>query len=66
MEYPGELSAVMYVAERPSVMFAAGQGSWLTAEDGRRFLDFVQGWAVNSLGACRTFRSALVECRHLP
>ena len=50
MEYPGELSAVMYVAERPSVMFAAGQGSWLTAEDGRRFLDFVQGWAVNSLG----------------
>ena len=50
MEYPGELSAVMYVAERPSVVFAEGHGSWLVAEDGRRFLDFVQGWAVNSLG----------------
>ncbi len=50
MEYPGELSAVMYVAERPSVVFVEGRGSWLVAEDGRRFLDFVQGWAVNSLG----------------
>lgn len=50
MEYPGELSAVMYVAERPSVVFVEGHGSWLVAEDGRRFLDFVQGWAVNSLG----------------
>ncbi len=27
-----------------------GSGSWLTDSTGRRYLDFVQGWAVNCLG----------------
>lgn len=27
-----------------------GQGSWLWDETGKQYLDFVQGWAVNSLG----------------
>ena len=27
-----------------------GQGSWLRDADGRTYLDFVQGWAVNCLG----------------
>jgi acetylornithine/N-succinyldiaminopimelate aminotransferase len=27
-----------------------GRGSWLKDEDGREYLDFVQGWAVNCLG----------------
>ncbi len=42
--------SVMAVAKRPGNLFVAGKGSWLTDANGERFLDFVQGWAVNSLG----------------
>ena len=42
--------AVMDIASRPPVVFVGGQGSWLTDSDGRRYLDFIQGWAVNCLG----------------
>ncbi|EIT71012.1 MULTISPECIES: acetylornithine transaminase [Hydrocarboniphaga] len=42
--------ALMHVAERPPPVFVRGQGSWLWDREGRRYLDFVQGWAVNSLG----------------
>ena len=50
--------AVMPVALRPEVVFVDGNGSWLRDEQGREYLDFVQGWAVNSLGHCHP---ALVE-----
>jgi acetylornithine/N-succinyldiaminopimelate aminotransferase len=40
----------MDIASRPPLVFVAGQGSWLTDSDGRRYLDFIQGWAVNCLG----------------
>ena len=42
--------AIMPVAPRPEVIFVCGEGSWLTDDQGRRYLDFVQGWAVNALG----------------
>ena len=42
--------AVMQITKRPPTTFVAGQGSWLTDADGRRYLDFIQGWAVNTLG----------------
>jgi acetylornithine/N-succinyldiaminopimelate aminotransferase len=42
--------AVMDITWRPAVTFVAGQGSWLTDSEGRRYLDFIQGWAVNCLG----------------
>ena len=45
-----DLSAVMKVADRPPVVMVEGHGSWLQDEDGRSYLDFVQGWAVNCLG----------------
>ncbi len=48
METP--FSAVMPVTARPEVVFASGEGSWLEDRKGRRYLDFVQGWAVNCLG----------------
>jgi acetylornithine/N-succinyldiaminopimelate aminotransferase len=35
---------------RPDTVFVQGSGSWLTDETGKRYLDLVQGWAVNSLG----------------
>lgn len=38
------------VTTRPETVFVHGQGAWLTDEHGKRHLDLVQGWAVNSLG----------------
>ena len=34
------------------MVFVRGEGSWLIDREGNRFLDFVQGWAVNCLGHC--------------
>ncbi|WP_277051944.1 acetylornithine transaminase [Zestomonas thermotolerans] len=41
---------LMRTVERPEQVFVRGQGSWLWDADGRAYLDFSQGWAVNSLG----------------
>src|SRR5882724_8775182 len=46
----GHFDRIMKVAERPPVAMVKGAGSWLWDRDGRRYLDFVQGWAVNCLG----------------
>lgn len=40
------------ITGRPDIVFTSGRGSWLWDEGGRRYLDLVQGWAVNSLGHC--------------
>ena len=45
-----ELDHIMKITERPSPVMVKGEGSWLWDRDGKRYLDFVQGWAVNSLG----------------
>ncbi len=37
---------------RADVTFVEGEGAWLTASDGRRFLDFAAGIAVVGLGHC--------------
>lgn len=42
--------AVMDITPRPPIVFTGGQGSWLIDSEGRRYLDFIQGWAVNCLG----------------
>jgi acetylornithine/N-succinyldiaminopimelate aminotransferase len=44
------ISAVMPVFARTDIVFERGEGAWLTATDGRRYLDFAAGVAVNSLG----------------
>jgi acetylornithine/N-succinyldiaminopimelate aminotransferase len=41
---------LMDITERPDLVFLRGEGSWLWDDRGRRYLDFVQGWAVNTLG----------------
>jgi predicted acetylornithine/succinylornithine family transaminase len=43
-------SAVMATYARADVTFVEGDGAWLTADDGRRFLDFAGGIAVVGLG----------------
>jgi acetylornithine/N-succinyldiaminopimelate aminotransferase len=46
------LDALMEITARPPLVFVRGAGSWLWDHEGRRYLDFVQGWAVNALGHC--------------
>jgi acetylornithine/N-succinyldiaminopimelate aminotransferase len=41
---------LMNVASRPEAVMVRGSGSWLWDAEGRCYLDFVQGWAVNCLG----------------
>ncbi|MEY4481128.1 MAG: hypothetical protein RIQ84_290 [Pseudomonadota bacterium] len=42
--------SVMYITKRPELVFVEGQGSWLVDQNGKKYLDFLQGWAVNCLG----------------
>ncbi len=42
----------MNAVERLPVTLVRGQGARVWDEDGREYLDFVAGWAVNSLGHC--------------
>ena len=45
-----DVSALMKITDRPPVVMVEGHGSWLRDEEGKTYLDFVQGWAVNCLG----------------
>lgn len=45
-----DTNAVMFITQRPDVIMVEGRGSWLTDNNGKRYLDFLQGWAVNCLG----------------
>jgi acetylornithine/N-succinyldiaminopimelate aminotransferase len=64
------LDHVMPITTRPPVVMAEGSGSWLRDSEGRTYLDFVQGWAVNCLGhshpavveAIRAQAGRLVNC----
>ncbi|MGH7438221.1 MAG: acetylornithine transaminase [Polyangiaceae bacterium] len=49
-EKPGAPGAVMVTGKRFPVPMVEGRGSYLFDENGKRYLDFVQGWAVNCLG----------------
>ena len=49
-EYP--IESLMFITNRPEIVFTHGKGSWLYDNNGKRYLDFIQGWAVNSLGHC--------------
>lgn len=49
-DYP--IDSLMYITNRPDIVFTHGKGSWLYDHTGKRYLDFIQGWAVNSLGHC--------------
>ncbi|MFH1341865.1 MAG: acetylornithine transaminase [Pseudomonadota bacterium] len=42
--------ALMEITSRPPTVFVRGEGSLLWDDSGKRYLDFVQGWAVNCLG----------------
>ena len=42
----------MYVVTRPEQVMVRGKGSYLWDANDNRYLDFIQGWAVNCLGHC--------------
>jgi acetylornithine/N-succinyldiaminopimelate aminotransferase len=42
--------ALMEITARPEHVFVRGEGSFLWDDAGKRYLDFIQGWAVNCLG----------------
>jgi len=57
-EFP--LDALMEITARPPLVFVRGEGSWIYDHEGRKYLDFIQGWAVNCLGhSPRTIADAL-------
>jgi acetylornithine/N-succinyldiaminopimelate aminotransferase len=44
------VDALLNITARPSLVFTEGHGMWLTDHHGKRYLDYLQGWAVNCLG----------------
>lgn len=50
MNTPEDPRHLMPYVVRPQLVMARGKGSELWDESGKRYLDFVQGWAVNALG----------------
>ena len=44
--------SLMFITKRPDLVFERGEGSWLFDHQGKPYLDFIQGWAVNCLGHC--------------
>lgn len=47
-----DTASLMYITNRPDLVFERGEGAWLYDHNGKRYLDFIQGWAVNCLGHC--------------
>ncbi|MBT4485993.1 MAG: acetylornithine transaminase [Rhodospirillaceae bacterium] len=43
-------TSLMEITARPATVFVKGSGAWLYDSDGKAYLDFIQGWAVNCLG----------------
>lgn len=46
------LDKLMQTTTRPAEVFVRGEGAWLFDAAGNRYLDWLQGWAVNALGHC--------------
>ena len=47
-----EQKLFLRTVNRTPVTLVRGQGAWVWDDQGRQYLDFVGGWAVNSLGHC--------------
>jgi len=54
---------VMPTYARADLAFERGEGAYLFATDGRRFLDFGSGVAVNSLGHCHPHLVAALKAQ---
>ena len=45
-----DIDSLLSITNRPELVFTEGRGMWLTDHRGKRYLDYLQGWAVNCLG----------------
>jgi acetylornithine/N-succinyldiaminopimelate aminotransferase len=54
-------SHLLPVFARADLAFTSGEGVWLTATNGERYLDFTSGVAVNSLGHCHPHLVAALQ-----
>lgn len=45
-------NSILFTAVRPDVVMEKGRGMYLWDTDGKKYIDFVGGWAVNCLGHC--------------
>ncbi|HEX3596526.1 MAG TPA: aminotransferase class III-fold pyridoxal phosphate-dependent enzyme [Polyangiaceae bacterium] len=52
---------LMNLVAKPDAVMARGQGAYIWDDRGKRYLDFVQGWAVNCLGHCPPELSAALS-----
>ncbi|MEZ5862402.1 MAG: aminotransferase class III-fold pyridoxal phosphate-dependent enzyme, partial [Geminicoccaceae bacterium] len=52
MSQNAAIPSLLPVYSRIDLAFERGEGCWLFSRDGRRFLDFTTGIAVNGLGHC--------------
>jgi len=39
--------SLIEITKRPPLVFVEGHGSWLADADGKKSLDFIQGWDVH-------------------
>jgi acetylornithine/N-succinyldiaminopimelate aminotransferase len=56
-------TALMQLVDRPPSAMLRGRGSYLWDERGTRYLDFVQGWAVNCLGHSPQLIKSAIEAQ---
>src|ERR1700710_1884367 len=54
-------SHLLPVFARADLGFERGEGAWLIATDGQRYLDFTSGVAVNALGHCHPHLVAALQ-----
>lgn len=53
--------SILFTASRPEIVMEKGKGMYLWDTDGRKYLDFIGGWAVNCLGHCPDAISEALE-----
>jgi acetylornithine/N-succinyldiaminopimelate aminotransferase len=61
MAHAASTSHLLPVFARADLAFVSGEGVWLTATDGERYLDFTSGVAVNALGHCHPHLVAALQ-----
>lgn len=61
MNQPKRPNPMMQITSRPDQLFVRGRGAYLFDAEGRAYLDWIQGWAVNCLGHSP---AVLVEALH--
>ncbi len=45
-------TSILFTAKRPDIVMEKGHGMYLWDTEGRKYLDYIGGWAVTSLGHC--------------